>query len=133
LSNITLVPDCSHGNVSTCTFSSATLTVSPAGSVVFTSSLSNGILERTGSGGHIISIAASIVPSSCSGPIPCVSGTVLFNNLLKEGNHFGGSTANVFVTPIPESGTLGLLGSGLLGLAAIARRKLKLGTWPWSF
>lgn len=30
LSNVTLVPDCSHGNVSTCTFSSGTLAVSQA-------------------------------------------------------------------------------------------------------
>ena len=122
LSNITLVPSCSPGSVSTCTFSSGTLTVGQSGSVVFTSSLSNGILKKSGSGGNTISIAASIVPSTC-GSIPCTSGTVLFNNLMKEGNHLTGGVATVSVTVVPEPSSLGLLGTGLIGLAGIGMRK----------
>jgi len=32
---------------------------------------------------------------------------------------------NTNLTPVPEPGTLGLLGTGLLGIAALVRQKLK--------
>src|SRR5215469_2502283 len=74
LSNLTLVPSCTPASVTTCTFSTGSLTVSQSSSVVFTSSLSSGILKKTGPGGNIITISASL--SNC-GP-HCTGGTVLF-------------------------------------------------------
>jgi hypothetical protein len=40
----------------------------------------------------------------------------------------GGVAAGVFnpITSLPETSTLGLLGSGLIGFAVVIRRKLKL-------
>jgi hypothetical protein len=78
----------------------------------------------------------------------------MINGTVREGFHFAAQLphgGNVTITPsffwngsgkidtrnnphatvttvIPEPGTLGLLGTGLIGLAGLTRRKLKLGT-----
>ena len=42
------------------------------------------------------------------------------------------ASGNTTLTPVPEPGTLGLLGTGLLGIAALVRYKWKTGKAGWS-
>jgi hypothetical protein len=102
-------------------FTGGTVTVGPSGSIL-TNALASGLISTMG---NEIGIAATLAPSS----------------LVKEGSasfdfHFSGTAltdgeAGVQGrSTVPEPGTLEglLLGMGVLGLADMGRRKLKLGT-----
>jgi len=49
--------------------------------------------------------------------------TIQLNSSGKDGNF---DNVNLTATPVPEPGTLGMLGTGRIGLAGLARRTLKL-------
>jgi len=111
-----------------CTFTSGTVTVkNSAGVTVFTSSVTDGTISRV-TPPNEDSITANLVPGTCS-PITCTSGSVTFHVDVRGGNLVAGSSATVVgsTSVIPEPGTLGMLGTGVLGLAGMMRRKLKLG------
>jgi hypothetical protein len=88
--------------------------------------------------------AASVVGSISAGGNVAVNSTITSVNFGPTGNFLsvgglfnngGGSTSLVIgsnvsgdaIVPVPERGTLGLLGTGLLGIAGVVRRKLNIG------
>jgi hypothetical protein len=94
------------------------------------------------SGGVMVGNAAASVGGSISASrtvaVPSTINSVNLDptdNLLSVGGLFngGGSTSLVLgsngdaMVPVPERGTLGLLGTGLLGIAGVVRRKLNMG------
>jgi len=48
------------------------------------------------------------------------------NISILRGTSLLSGAATLDVEPVPEPGTLGMLGTGLIGLAGMARRKLQL-------
>jgi hypothetical protein len=112
-----------------CSFTSGTITVTHAGTPIFTSSLMNGTLSHTIVAGtlDLVSITGFLTTSATVLSGSAVSFTA-FINLVHGGSLISPSTATVLiVSPIPEPGTLGLLGTGLIGLAGLVRLKLKFG------
>jgi hypothetical protein len=118
-----LGPGCnpSGGGAGSCSFTGGTVTVSatPTSSVLFTDSLVSGTITKTSTTAVITGFltANSEVPAG-STVIFRVSfgGTAPFSNRLTDG------TGKVSI--IPEPSTLLSLGTGLVGLAGLTKRKL---------
>ena len=112
----------------TCSFSGGTLEVIPNGSTIpiFTSTLTNGTISTSTLGSPfnliVTTISASLVPTAL-----IISGTMTITAVTTTSNinTLIGTVGTVSATIIPEPGTSGLLGTGLIGLAVMARAQLK--------
>lgn len=96
------------GAISGGAFTGGTLTITNNGKTLFSGTFSGTV---TTSGGFTI----------VSGTVSTVAGSTQI--VFKLGSSTGSISGDTIVTP--EPGTLGLLGTGLIGLAGIVRRKLR--------
>jgi len=115
-----------QGTTGTCTFTGGIVTVRypNLGTIEFQDGLVGGTITKAGDD---VVIDASLLPSH--GGAPPGGGFGIFVIDLTPGctgtcRLAGGK---IYVQTIPEPGTLGLLGTGVVGLAGMMRRKLKLG------
>jgi hypothetical protein len=120
---------CQAGGSGTCTFTGGTIEVFfPQGDhgLVFDDSLASGTITKSGAD---VTLTASLLPSSTAPHGGFVKYVIDLNPACANGTGMCGivgGTARVGV--VPEPGTLGMLGTGLIGLGGMARRKLKLST-----
>jgi hypothetical protein len=127
VSTSALNPGCNTAGIGTCTFGSGTITVkNPGGGVTFTDSLANGMIIKTPRGGVI---SATFLPNAMTTTAGFVQLTISFGHTHPISNNlFGGTGVAVSSSNgvIPEPSTLLSLGTGLIGLAEMTRRKRKL-------
>jgi hypothetical protein len=98
-------------------FSGGSVTVKRGSTTVFTDVLEGGSVQK---GSDSTDISATLLPHAGTVGQGTAVATLVFNGHTVN----TGSSDISFATTIPEPGTLALLGTGLIGLAGMARRKL---------
>lgn len=131
LGTITLSTDslgvgCDTNSLGMCTFTSGTVTVKNThGATVFTDSIDNGMVIKISKGA---TITADLLPNAMDPSGGIVSYTLSFAPGPNATHTLIGGTAFASSAVIPEPSALLLLGTGVIGLAGMMRRKVKHGT-----
>jgi PEP-CTERM motif len=99
------------------TFTGTVTVTNSASAVLFTSSVAGGTITHQSNGSY------SINGLLANGGLNSILGTKISGSRLVSGN--GNAVTGTSV--VPEPGTLGLLGTGLIGIAGLIRRKTRIG------
>jgi hypothetical protein len=122
---LTQLSSCANGAPGTCfSFTSGNVIVTHRGSLLFDHDLSSGMIEQDG---RVFIVEFSLKPGPGVFPASAGQSIFLLTSSPPVGNFagtmsFGTTTVAVFT---PEPGSLGLLGTGVIALAGLTRRKLK--------
>lgn len=115
--SLTKLSGCPVGLSGACySFTGGSVTVKSGSTTLFTDSLTGGVLDKNGKS---LGILAGLTSNSY-----VANGTGTLSMVFKSGG-VGAGSIDVSLVTTPEPGTLGLIGTGLIGLAGIARRKLR--------